>query len=183
MSRPGSASRAHLAGAVAGSGLDGRFAGAILAALALSAGIVWAVARWVAIPWTVQGDSMSPTLEPGDRVVVELTTYRRRIPRPGEVAVFLGPGDVPFVKRVWRVNTGAPGDGSLGFGSSLIEVAGDNPGSSLDSRSFGPVSGDRFVGRVVFRFWPLARMERIQDDFSGSEKARPESAGLRLPRR
>lgn len=38
-------------------------------------------------------------------------------------------------------------------------VMGDNRPSSLDSRSFGPVSGDRIIGRVVMRYWPLDKIE------------------------
>jgi signal peptidase I len=38
-------------------------------------------------------------------------------------------------------------------------VMGDNRPSSLDSRSFGPVLGDRIVGRVVVRYWPLDKLE------------------------
>ena len=34
-------------------------------------------------------------------------------------------------------------------------VLGDNPGDSRDSRAFGPVSGQRIIGRVWLRVWPL----------------------------
>ena len=33
-------------------------------------------------------------------------------------------------------------------------VLGDNPGDSRDSRAFGPVPGERIIGRVWFRIWP-----------------------------
>jgi signal peptidase I len=36
-------------------------------------------------------------------------------------------------------------------------VLGDNRAVSVDSRSFGLVSGDRIVGRALWRYWPLDR--------------------------
>lgn len=34
-------------------------------------------------------------------------------------------------------------------------MMGDNRGSSLDSRFWGPLSKERFIGRAVFVFWPV----------------------------
>jgi signal peptidase I len=41
----------------------------------------------------------------------------------------------------------------------MFFLMGDNRPSSLDSRSFGPVRGDRIIGRVVMRYWPLDQLE------------------------
>lgn len=41
------------------------------------------------------------------------------------------------------------------LGADQYWVMGDNRPNSLDSRTFGPVSSDRIVGRVVLRYWPL----------------------------
>lgn len=41
------------------------------------------------------------------------------------------------------------------LGPDQYWVMGDNRPNSLDSRSFGPISGDQIVGRVVLRYWPL----------------------------
>jgi signal peptidase I len=38
-------------------------------------------------------------------------------------------------------------------------LMGDNRPSSLDSRSFGSVRGERIIGRVVMRYWPLDQIE------------------------
>lgn len=112
----------------------------------------------LAIPWVVGGPSMKPTLEPGDRVLVDLWTYRQRAPRIGEVALLAGPGSVPIVKRVAESSR----DERREAEKEWFGVRGDNPGESLDSRQFGPVPRNRFEGRVLFRYWPLSRAGRIR---------------------
>ncbi len=49
--------------------------------------------------------------------------------------------------------------GPLTLGSDTYFVMGDNRPDSLDSRSFGPVSGNLIIGRVVLRYWPLNTVE------------------------
>lgn len=136
---------------------EARFAGEVLAALVLAAVAVWGATRWIAIPFSIAGESMAPTLEPGDRVLVDLTAYARRDPERGDVALVVGPGGAPLVKRVGE-RVRAPGSEAGPF----FLVLGDNPGRSLDSRTFGPVSCDRFRGRIVWRFWPPSRMGRVR---------------------
>ena len=41
-------------------------------------------------------------------------------------------------------------------------VLGDNPARSTDSRTFGPVSAGRIVGRVWFRCWPPKAWGRVR---------------------
>lgn len=43
---------------------------------------------------------------------------------------------------------------SVELGDNEYLVLGDNRSRSTDSRSFGFISKNRIVGRVVFRFWP-----------------------------
>ena len=120
----------------------------------------------LATPWVVVGRSMEPSLSHGDRVIVDLWTYRHRPPRPGEIILFDGPGPhaAPLIKRCalpptgpaatplwehWPETVGRPPG---------IWVLGDNPapGESLDSRRFGAVPLDRLRGRVLGRYWPSA---------------------------
>jgi len=122
---------------------DRRFLAVLAVSLAAVAVFILAVARWIAVPATVVGPSMEPTLRAGDRVIVDLWTFRRRAPEPGEIVLFRGPGDLPMVKRVVRVEV------EVG-----IEVVGDAPGRSRDSREFGPVPLGNVRGRVVWRYWP-----------------------------
>jgi signal peptidase I len=129
---------------------------------------LWAVTRWVTIPWVVAGPSMEPTLAEGDRVLVDLVTLRRRLPRTGEIVVLSGPGGEDLVKRIAR--DPYPGEApypvpSLSPDSPLepsYPVLGDNEDQSLDSRTFGRVPRHRIRGRVVWRYWPLTRFGSIE---------------------
>jgi nickel-type superoxide dismutase maturation protease len=120
--------------------------------LAIFLAAILLATRFVAVPWVVAGPSMEPTLEPGDHVVVDLWTYRRRDPREGEIALLDSPWGGPIVKRVAR---------RLPSGERY-RVLGDNPANSTDSRMFGTVERGRFRGRIVWRYWPLSRAGRIR---------------------
>jgi signal peptidase I len=130
--------------------------------------VVWGVSRWLVIPWVVVGPSMEPTLQNGDRVLVDLWSLRGRLPRPGEIVVFSGPGDEDLVKRVAR----EPYPGNDPYPAptlapeSALEPAfgllGDNSGQSFDSRTFGRVPRHRLRGRVTWRYWPLSRLGPIE---------------------
>ena len=52
-----------------------------------------------------------------------------------------------LVKRVARVDRAA----------GTLEVVGDDPAASTDSREFGPVPLDSVVGRIVYRYGPAGR--------------------------
>ena len=138
----------------------------LVLALVLVATAVWLITRFVAMPWAVAGHSMSPTLEHGDRVIVDLWSYRRGSPRSGEIALFMGPRGVAMVKRVVDL---PPGERvrseSFGTSSTLrggFWVLGDNVSASGDSRRFGAVPRDRFRGRLWWRYWPLSRAGPIR---------------------
>jgi signal peptidase I len=45
----------------------------------------------------------------------------------------------------------------LTLGEDQYFLLGDNRPGSSDSRSWGPVSRDRILGRVLYRYWPLSR--------------------------
>ena len=108
--------------------------------------LLFAVTRWVAMPWAVECPSMAPTLRDGDRVIVALTAYRRHAPRIGDVVLLEGPGGLPLVKRVSALTSAT--------GPEMMWVLGDNPAESSDSRSFGPVPVSQVRGRVAWRYWP-----------------------------
>lgn len=101
------------------------------------------------IPVAVSGDSMEPTLRDGDRVVVRRLG---RPPRAGEVVLVPDPR-APGRSLLKRVAT---------VGPAGLELAGDRPDRSTDSRHFGPVDPRSVEGRVLFRYAPLRRVGRVR---------------------
>ena len=65
--------------------------GLVLATLGLLLGAVLLGSNRLALPWVVGGRSMTPTIQPGDHLIVDLWTYRYRAPRPGELVLFRAP--------------------------------------------------------------------------------------------
>lgn len=125
-------------------------------------------------PWrvVVAEGSMLPGIAPGDWLLVDPTT--RRWPRPGSVVVFREPGSTGLaIKRV-RARSGArtPFNGGyivlgkdeawLVSDASVDVAATAGFGPPIDSERFGPVPVDLLVGRVWFRYGPLARFGRIR---------------------
>jgi signal peptidase I len=110
-------------------------------------------------PVAVSGPSMEPGLRQGDRVLVDLWTYRHRAPRPTEVVVIEAPGPSRslLVKRVGRPDERGhrPPDRQPG---GTLWLEGDNRRSSLDSRELGELPAGGVTGRVVFRYWPPSRL-------------------------
>jgi signal peptidase I len=92
----------------------------------------------------VTGESMTPVLEPGDRVVV-LGVGR---PRTGDLVACIDPRDGERI-MVKRVAGRDPGGGFI--------VLGDNSGASTDSRHFGPIDGNLVIGRLIYRYLPGPR--------------------------
>jgi nickel-type superoxide dismutase maturation protease len=118
---------------------------AVPLAIALAAGL-WRSVRRV----EVTGSSMSPTLVPGDRLVVVAPPLGPAPwPAPGEIIAIRDPrlaGRI-LVKRV--AATHRP--------SGTLVVEGDNRQASTDSRSFGTLPRSSIVGRVVYRYAPSDR--------------------------
>jgi signal peptidase I len=90
----------------------------------------------------VEDESMQPTLEPGDYVLVNRWAYRTRAPSPGDLVVVEDP-EVPTRFLIKRV--------SETFGAREVRLTGDNEAVSRDSRTFGSVALERIVGKVWLR--------------------------------
>jgi signal peptidase I len=130
----------------------------IATGLALAAAAGWWAVRRRPFRVAVEGDSMRPSLEPGEWA---LAVRRTRI-RRGEVVVLEHPSRPGFemVKRVLAVPGDVAPDGRE-LGPDELWVEGDAPGVSTDSRSFGPVGLDRVKGIVVLVYWPPDRRRRM----------------------
>src|SRR6266542_4142687 len=145
------------------------------AGLALLASVLLGVAarRARLEPVLVQGESMRPTLEPGQRVAVGAVVVLRRPGRevvkrvvglPGERVRLVG-GRLEVDGRELPepyVAGPPPGQGAVELdvqlGRDELLVLGDSRGHSTDGRSFGPVRGDDLTGVVRFAYWPPRRL-------------------------
>jgi signal peptidase I len=136
--------------------------------------------------WIPSG-SMIPTLEIGDRVLVNKFIYRFTDPGRGDIIVFesVDNSNEDLIKRV----VGLPGDRIAVRGGRLfvngepqkepytnkkmpdrsfyartkvpknhVFVMGDNRGNSADSRVFGPLPEKNIEGEAFLRFWPPDRI-------------------------
>ncbi|HEX8591377.1 MAG TPA: signal peptidase I [Candidatus Paceibacterota bacterium] len=76
--------------------------------LVLAVVIVLPIRLFVAQPFVVEGESMYPTFDSGDYLIVDELTYRFNEPERGDVVVFRYPGNpsIFYIKRV----IGLPGE-------------------------------------------------------------------------
>ena len=121
----------------------------VLGTLAAVGAAAVAGGRWFDVV-EVRGRSMAPALLPGDRLLVERRTYRRRSPRAGEIVLAPDPRQ-PSRELVKRIRLVDPSSGSA-------ELLGDAPEASTDSRAFGPVELADLRWRVAVRCWPPGRI-------------------------
>jgi signal peptidase I len=132
----------------------------------------------------VEGQSMAPTLQDQDRLIVNKLTYRLGAPRRGDIVMLYYPvnPDKSFVKRVIaeegdtvRIVDGRvyvndiPLDDEYvpseyrshdDWGPQMISegyyfVMGDHRNNSSDSRHWGLVPKKYIIGKVLVRWWPL----------------------------
>jgi signal peptidase I len=131
--------------------------------------------------YRVVGNSMAPTLENDQFLVVNKLLYRLQRPQRGDIVVFHDPqrGDRKLIKRI----IGLPGEVvEIRQGQVLINeqrldeqyiqsparyseapvplpvdhyyVLGDNRNNSSDSQDWGTLPADNIVGRSWISYWP-----------------------------
>ena len=89
----------------------------------------------------VEGDSMSPTLRHGDRLLA--LTPRLRAARPGRIIAFRRGGAL-YLKRALARESGG------------WFAVGDQPSRSTDSRRFGPVPAAQVEAVALCRLAPFS---------------------------
>ncbi len=135
----------------------------------------------------VENISMLPTLNPGELILVNKLAYKLGDPHHGDVVIFHAPNNPgeDYIKRI----IGIPGDEvTIGNGKVVINgielvepyisaapnyngswivpvdrlfVLGDNRNSSSDSHAWGFVPLDQVVGKALFVYWPLNKIESL----------------------
>ncbi|MFD2612978.1 signal peptidase I [Paenibacillus gansuensis] len=75
-------------------------------ALLIAAVLVFVIRYFIFAPFIVDGPSMQPNFETGERLIVNKIVYSIRKPHRGEVVVFHAPEGKDYIKRV----IGLPGD-------------------------------------------------------------------------
>ena len=158
--------------------------------LAIAVVVCLFLITYVVQAFKVQGSSMSPLLQDGERILVNKFIYHFRPIEPGDVVVFWYPEnpDVSFIKRVVAlpgdhveirkgevyVNREAlpeayvfPGNADRRSHSAMdirpghYFVLGDNRQGSNDSRSWGLVPHRYIYGKAFLRIWPMAELGAI----------------------
>ena len=117
----------------------------------------------------VQGESMLPTFQDGQILLVDRWAYARAAPARGDVVLLRRANDVlikriaylpgdtidPKAARAFRAVTDtfdkptAPASQGLVVPKGVVVVLGDNPAKSDDSRAFGPAPIRDLIGRVI----------------------------------
>ena len=92
--------------------------------------IVVPIRIFVAQPFIVNGESMVPTLENGDYLIIDEISYRARDPQRGEVIVFRNPTNTTqfLIKRI----IGLPGEQVQINGSAITIMQADGTVLNLD---------------------------------------------------
>jgi signal peptidase I len=81
--------------------------------------IVLPIRFFVAQPFVVQGESMHPTFENGDYLIVDELSYDFSAPKRGDVIVFRYPGDpsIFYIKRI----IGLPGE-TVSINKGVVDI-------------------------------------------------------------
>lgn len=141
---------------------------------------------FVCEPYDITSQSMSPTLKPDDKILVNKLFYRFKEPSRGDIVVFKFPLDEKkyYIKRI----IGLPGEiiegkenkilindqflkeeylpsdlefdnfGPDQLGVEDYYVLGDRRDDSEDSRYWGPLARTKIQGKAIIIYWPMQRL-------------------------
>ncbi|MEX2244020.1 MAG: signal peptidase I [Fimbriimonadaceae bacterium] len=124
----------------------------------------------------VQGDSMEPTLHPGQRLLISKAYWLVGEIQRGDIVVIQNPyEDEVIIKRVYRVGgesvdfQNVPSNWDLTQGDYFVPkgsiyVLGDNIEVSQDSRAYGPFENTDVIGKVVVVHSAIGSSEESGDE-------------------
>lgn len=158
--------------------------------IAVAVILAFVIRTFLIQPFYIPSGSMEPTLQVGDKIIVNKLTNRFKDPERGQIVVFKYPYDTSqdFVKRI----IGLPGetieirDSQVYINGQPLEedylpeglvypdfapvtvpedsyfVLGDNRDNSQDSRMWGPLPRNLLIGHVLAIYWPLDRLGTVE---------------------
>lgn len=137
----------------------------------------------------IENVSMQPTLHDGDKVFLDMITYKFSTPKRSDVIIFTPPVDKDsyYIKRIIGLpgeviaihdgsvfinnkklyelyllpGTLTEGDLSVNIPEGFVFVMGDNREDSSDSREFGPISMKSIKGHALFTVFPFTRAGKL----------------------
>lgn len=170
----------------------GRFLRETVTTIALAFILALVIRAYVVEARVIPSGSMLPTIQEGDRVLVNKVVYHIRKPQRGEIIVFEAPVNTgenqDFIKRV----VGLPGDtveiknlkvyvngspldedyvaeapeyefGPVTVPDDALFVMGDNRNASYDSHLWNAwLRLNKVKGEAFARYWPLNRIGKIE---------------------
>ncbi|HBX22369.1 MAG TPA: signal peptidase I [Desulfotomaculum sp.] len=161
----------------------------ILESVAIAVLLAVLIRMFLFQPFIIPSESMYPTLQISDRIMVNKLSYHLGDPSRGDVIVFKYPMDPSrdFVKRLIAVGGETievrdsvlfindepvseaylPSDldfndfGPVEVPPGTYFMMGDNRNSSEDSRSWGMLPEENIIGKAVVIYWPVNRIELL----------------------
>jgi len=163
----------------------------LLIAIGVALAVAGALRQGVVQPYFIPTPSMSPTIHPGDRVLVNKLQYEFARPHRGDIVVFPDPakdgqllikrivavgGDIidarkgklvvngdPVPERYTKGRPTEPGPAEfpMMIPQGYVFLMGDNRTDSHDSRWFGPQPVSGLRGRAFALYWPLEHLSEF----------------------